>query len=79
MQLVGIVKINLVLNKEGLRSKMRNNKVIYLLTVEDIQRVAEQTLDRKLSDDEIESITDTIANKINWYDAIADSIDEKIV
>lgn len=57
---------------------MRNDKIIYKLVVEDIQDVAEQELDRKLSDDEIRIIIDPIAEKINWFDAIADSINEKI-
>lgn len=57
---------------------MKNNKIIYSLTVEDIQTVSEETLDRKLSDNEIKTILDSIAEKINWYAAIADSINEKI-
>jgi hypothetical protein len=34
---------------------------------------------RSLTDDEIENIKDLICEKINWYDAILDSINEKIV
>ena len=54
------------------------NKAIYQLTIEDVQNVAVQELDRELSKDEIERITDSIAEKIPWYDAIADSISELI-
>lgn len=57
---------------------MKNIKIIYSLTVDDIQNVAEQELSRKLSTKEIEKIVDLIAEKINWYDAIAYSINEKI-
>lgn len=57
---------------------MDNNKIIYSLNVEDIQNVANQELDRDLTDKEIIKITDTIAEKIPWYDAIVDSIQEKI-
>lgn len=57
---------------------MKNSKIIYSLTVEDIQTVSEETLDRKLSDNEIKIIVDSIAEKINWYAAIEDSINEKI-
>lgn len=57
---------------------MKNSKIIYSLTVEDIQTVSHETLDRKLSDKEIKIILDSIAEKINWYAAIADSINEKI-
>ncbi len=51
-------------------------KIIYHLTVEDIQNVAEQELDRQLSANEIALIQDRIAEKIPWYEAIADSINE---
>ena len=56
---------------------MKNNKIIYSLTVEDIQTVANQEIERNLSSEEIEKIIETIAEKINWYGAIADSINEK--
>lgn len=51
-------------------------KIIYQLTVTDIQTVANNELGRELSLDEIDSIQEKIAEKIAWYDVIADSIDE---
>ena len=57
---------------------MNSNEIIYHLTVEDIQNVAAQELERELKDDEINNILDSIAEKINWYDAIANSITEKL-
>ena len=57
---------------------MKNNKIIYSLNVEDIQTVALQEIERNLSSKEIEKIEKSIADKINWYDVIADSINEKI-
>jgi hypothetical protein len=53
-------------------------KIIYQLTIEDIQHVALQELDRELTKEEIKKLTDPIAEKIPWYDAIADSINELI-
>ncbi|MFC2130285.1 hypothetical protein ACFLSQ_02510 [Bacteroidota bacterium] len=44
---------------------MNINKIIYQLTVEDIQNVAEQELDRLLTKGEIELILDPIAEKID--------------
>jgi uncharacterized protein YgfB (UPF0149 family) len=58
---------------------MRKNKVIYRLIVEDVQNVAQQELDRDLSDAEIEKILDEIAENISWYDAIANAIQKLIV
>jgi len=53
-------------------------KIIYQLTVADIQEVANQELERELSAQEIEVIRDQIAKKISWYDVVAESIDELI-
>jgi hypothetical protein len=39
--------------------------------------VALQEIERNLSPEEIEKIKNSIADKINWYDAIANSINEK--
>jgi hypothetical protein len=57
-----------------------NNKstVFYSLNEEDIQNVALQEIERKLSEPEIESIKELIASNINWFDAIAKAIYEKI-
>lgn len=57
---------------------MKNNKIIYSLTVEDIQSVAEQEINRELTAKEIKKIEDLIAENISWYDAVADAICEKI-
>lgn len=56
---------------------MKNNQIIYSLTIEDIQTVANKEIERNLSPDEIENIKEVIAEKINWYDAIADSIHQQ--
>jgi hypothetical protein len=55
------------------------DKLIYFLTIEDLQNVANQELNRELTKIEIELLKIKIAEKINWYDAIADVINEKIV
>lgn len=57
---------------------MKNNSIIYSLTVEDIQTVALQEIERNLSLEEIEKIKNSFEGKINWYEAIADSINENI-
>jgi hypothetical protein len=57
---------------------MNKNKIIYLITGKDIQNVAEQELNRTLSDIEIKQLVEPIEEKINWYDVIAEAIAEKI-
>lgn len=54
-----------------------NKEIIYSLNTTDIQTVALQELGRKLTNKELEEIKDEIAEKINWYDAIADTINAK--
>ena len=58
--------------------KPNRKKVIYSLWIEDIQTVAEQEIERELTIEEISQIKDSIATKINWYDAIADAIHQNI-
>ncbi len=54
------------------------DKIIYQLTIEDIQNVAEENFGRKLKSKEINKILDPIADRIPWYDAIYDAIKEKL-
>jgi hypothetical protein len=52
--------------------------IFYSLNIEDIQTVAIQETGRELTDDEIENVKDLIGEKINWYDAILNSIIKKV-
>jgi len=52
--------------------------IIYQLTVKDIQTVANQVLERNLTNNEIERIIDLIAENISWYEVISCAIEEKI-
>jgi hypothetical protein len=54
------------------------SKIIYSLNEDDIQTVSLQEIERNLSSQEIEKIKNLIAEKINWYDAIAGAINEQI-
>lgn len=42
-------------------------KSIYTLTIEDLQKVADDVLNRKLTLSEIEILEDRIGNYIDWY------------
>ena len=57
---------------------MRSNKIFYSLNIKDIQTVALDTLERKLTDEEIKEVLDPIADRIAWYDAIQNVILSKI-
>lgn len=49
-------------------------KIIYKITVEDLQKVAQDELNRSLTDDEINLLEDKIEDSIDWYNIISMSI-----
>lgn len=53
-------------------------EIIYSLNIEDIQIVANRELNRDLSKVEIELIKDNIAEYVNWYEAIANAINNRL-
>jgi hypothetical protein len=54
------------------------NQIILKVTVDDIQNVALGEIGRELTNDEIKSIEDKIIKRINWYEAITETINENI-
>ncbi|NUM75175.1 hypothetical protein HUU40_12505 [candidate division KSB1 bacterium] len=56
-----------------------NDDIIYSLNIDDVQTVAMDEIGRELSLSEIKSIEDLIGDNINWYDAILDAINAKIL
>jgi len=55
----------------GVKIMKTKDRIVYSINVEDLQTVAEQELDRELSDDEIEIIENRLGNYIDWYGTIA--------
>lgn len=55
------------------------DKIIYQLTVEDLQTVAREELDRDLTETEIKLLEEKIGDYIDWYNAIHDAIILNIV
>ena len=53
---------------------MNKNKIIYSINIEDIQNVAEQELERKLTEKELKLVEDKIGDCIKWYEAILNAI-----
>ena len=53
---------------------MKNSKVIYSLNVQDVQRVAEEVLKRRLTDKEITSVGNSVGNYVDWFQAIENAI-----
>ena len=56
----------------------KKSKVIYSINIEDLQTVAEQELERELTNDEIEIVEKRLGDFIDWYGAIASTLNEVI-
>ena len=54
------------------------DRIIYSINVEDLQTVAEQELERELTNDEIEIVEKRLGDFIDWYEAIALTLNEVI-
>ena len=54
------------------------DRIIYSINVEDLQNVAEQELERELTDEEIRNVEKRLGEYIDWYGAIASTLSEVI-
>ena len=57
---------------------INNNKIVYQLTVEDLQTVAKATLERTLTNNEISLLEEIIGDYIDWFDVIHCAIISKL-
>lgn len=51
-------------------------KIIYSINIEDVQTIAEQELDRKLTEEELTLVEDKLGDYVGWYEAILQAIHE---
>jgi len=51
-----------------------NDRIVYSINVNDIQEVANQTIERTLTKDEIVLVEDSVENHLDWFQAIENSI-----
>lgn len=58
---------------------MNTSKIIYSINIEDVQNVAEEELERKLTKKELKIIEDKIGDYIDWYNAIDIAIQNEIL
>ena len=55
-----------------------NNRIVYSINVSDIQEVANQTIERALTNKEIILVEDSVGNYLDWFQAIENSIREHV-
>jgi hypothetical protein len=64
---------------EGLSMKSDgNDRIVYSINVSDIQEVANKVLERDLTKEEIILVEDSVADYIDWFQAIENSIRKHI-
>ena len=58
---------------------MKNgDKIIYSINIEDVQKVADERLDRHLNEEELKKVEDKLGGHIDWYGTISNTIDDVI-
>jgi hypothetical protein len=50
--------------------KLSKNKILYSINVADVQTVAQELIERDLTDEEVLMVSDKIGDHIAWFDAI---------
>jgi hypothetical protein len=50
--------------------KLSKNKILYSINVADVQTVAQELIERNLTDEEILMVSDKLGDHIAWFDAI---------
>ncbi len=53
-------------------------RIVYALTVEDLQNVAQEVLERELTEKEISQVEESLGDYITWFDAIEFAIKKHI-
>ena len=51
-------------------------KIIYSINIEDVQNVAEQALERRLTEEELRLVEGRLGDYVGWYEAILNAITE---
>ena len=54
--------------------KTEAERTVYEISVEDLQRVALEVLERELSDEEIAAVANSLGDYIDWFQAIENAI-----
>lgn len=53
-----------------------NEKIVYSVNIEDIQNVANQELDRDLTEEELKKVEDKLGDYFDWYGSIQECIND---
>lgn len=59
-------------------NKNNGEEIIYSLNIDDLQKVSQEVLQRRLTTEEIASVQESVGNYIDWFHVIEDAILEKV-
>ena len=54
--------------------KTANEETVYKISVEDLQQVAKEVLERELTSEEIAAVGNAVGDYIDWFQAIENAI-----
>ena len=54
--------------------KSEIERTVYEISVDDLQRVAKEVLERELTDEEIRAVGNSVGDYIDWFHAIENAI-----
>ena len=57
----------------------QTGRTVYEISVDDLQQVAKEVLERELTDDEIVAVGNSVGDYIDWFQAIENSIYKVII
>jgi len=60
------------------KKKVMNKDIFYSLTIEDIQTVAQESVGRTLTEEEIKRVVPIVEKRIPWFDILDDSITDAL-
>ncbi len=58
--------------------KAETHETVYKISLEDLQVVAREVLERELTTDELTAVGNSVGNYIDWFQAIENAINEHI-
>jgi hypothetical protein len=58
--------------------KTEAGKTVYEISVDDLQEVAKEVLERELTDDEITTVGNSVGDYIDWFQAVENAINNCI-
>ena len=57
---------------------MKKEEIVYSINIDDIQEVANQVLERRLTNKELALVRESVGDYIDWFQAVENAISEHV-